>query len=107
MAKQTNQVNRELKQLDAKDSLLLHVTELRCRRVNEESNMPLIRLPSPGPTSVHSAIQNPKATNNCKPPPINQSTPTSISSISPQSSLDLDTDHGDMIDETIKHVTHN
>ena len=32
--------------------------------------------------------------------------PTSVSSISPQSSLELDTDHGDMIDETIKHVTH-
>ena len=32
--------------------------------------------------------------------------PVSISSISPHSSLELDTDHGYMIDETIKHVTH-
>ena len=68
--------------------------------------MPPIRQPSPDPTHVHGAMQNPKATNNYLPPPISQSTPTSICSIWPQSSLDLDTDHGDMIDETIKYVTH-
>ena len=68
--------------------------------------MPPIRQPSAGPTHVHGAIQNPKATNNCLPPLISQNTPTSISSISPQSTSDLDTDHGDMIDKTIKHVTH-
>ena len=64
-----------------------------------------IRQPSPGPTHVHSAIQNPKTTYICLPLPINQSTLASITSISPQSGSDLDTDHGDMIDETIKHVT--
>ena len=65
-----------------------------------------IKQPSPGPTCVHGAIQNQKAINNCLPPPISQCTLASISSISPQSSSDLDTDHGDMIDETIKHITH-
>ena len=50
--------------------------------------------------------QNPKATNNFLPPLISHSTPASISSILPQSSSNLDTDHGDMIDETIKHFTH-
>ena len=55
---------------------------------------------------VHGAIKNPKASNNCLPLPISQSTPASISSISPQSSSDLDTNHADMIDKTIKHATH-
>ena len=67
--------------------------------------MPPIRQPSPGPTSMHATTQNPKATNNCIPAPVNQSSPASISPISPQSRSDLGTDHGDMIDETIKHVT--
>ena len=31
--------------------------------------------------------------------------PASVSPVSPQSSSELDTNHGDMIDETIKHVT--
>ena len=70
----------------------------------EEPHIPLIRWPSPDPTSVHSAIQNPKATNTCLPLPINQSTPASIIFISPQSSSDLDTDHRDVMDETIKHI---
>ena len=72
--------------------------------VNKESHMLPIRQPSPGPNNVHRTIQNPKATNNCLPSPIYQSTPSSISFFLPQSSLDLDTDHGDMIDEIIKHV---
>ena len=54
---------------------------------------------------VHGAIQNSKITNICLPPPINQSTPASVGSILPQSSSDLDTDQGDIIDETIKQVT--
>ena len=48
MAKQTNQVNRELKRLEAKqnDTSLLHVRELRGRKVNEESHIrPLGSLP--------------------------------------------------------------
>ena len=68
--------------------------------------MPSIRQPILGPTHVHGAIQNPKATNNYLPSPISLSTPASISSISPQSSSDLDTNHGDKRYETIKQVTH-
>ena len=40
----------------------------------------------------------------CLPLPINQSTPVSISSISPQSSSDLETDQGDIIDEKVKQI---
>ena len=50
------------------------------------------------------AIQNSKANGICLPPPINQSTPALVSLVSPQSSSDLDTDQGDIIDETIKWV---
>ena len=100
-------MNRKLKKLDAKetDPSLLYVREPRGRSVNEESHMCPIRQPSPCQTHVHGANKNPKATNNCLPLPIIQSTPASITSISPQSSSDPDTDHGDMIDDTIKHVT--
>ena len=35
---------------------------------------------------------------------MNQSTPALVSPILPQSSSDLDTDQGDIIDETIKQV---
>ena len=58
------------------------------------------------PNSCAWCKPKPKSTNNCLSPPISQNTPASISSILPQSSSDLDTDHGDMIDETMKHVTH-
>ena len=54
---------------------------------------------------MHSTPKNQKSTNICLLPPLNQNTPVSISSISPQSSSDLDTDHDDMIDETIRHLT--
>ena len=42
MAKQTNQLPKELKQLDAKeiDSFLLYIRQLRGRSVNEESSTP-------------------------------------------------------------------
>ena len=63
-----------------------------------------MRQPSPGPTIVHDTTQNSQTTNHL-PPIISQSTPASINSISPQSRSELDTNHGDMIDETIKHVT--
>ena len=73
--------------------------------VSVRSHTPPIRQPPSGPTCVHDAIQKSKVANICLPPPVSQSTPASISSISPQSSSDLDTDHGDIIDETIKKVT--
>ena len=68
--------------------------------------MPPLGQPSPGPTHVHDATQNPKPNTNDLPNPVSQSAPASICPTSPQSSLELDTDHGDMIDETIKHVQH-
>ena len=66
--------------------------------------MPSIRKPPPGPIHVHGAVQNSKINGSCLPPPINQSTPMSVSSILPKSSSDLDTDQGDITDETIKQV---
>ena len=94
-----------MKQLKAKETnpFLLYVRELRGRNFNEESYTHTIRQPYPGPTHEHSATQNLKSTNHL-PTPLGQSTPASISPVSPQSSLELDTDHGDMIDETIKHM---
>ena len=68
--------------------------------------MPPIRQPSPGPTHVYGAIQNPNTITKYLPPPVSQRTPVSSSSISPQSSLEIDANHGELIDETIKHVTH-
>ena len=99
-------MNRELKLVEAKvtNPSLLYIRELGDRNVNEESHTPSIKQSSPGPTHVHGATQNPKTTDHFQ-PPIIQSTPASISSILPWSSLELDTNHGEIIDETIKHVT--
>ena len=82
MAKQNNQVARELKQLDTKepDPSSLNVMELRGRSVNEELHMPSIRQPPPGPIYVHGAIQNSKVNGMCLPPFVNQSTPASAPS---------------------------
>ena len=106
MAEQNNQVARELKQLDTKelDPTSLNVWELRGRSVNEELCMSSIRQPPPGSICVHGAIQNSKVNDMCLPLPLNQSSLVLVSSISPQSSSDLDTDQGDIIDETIKQV---
>ena len=54
MAKQTNQLPRELKQLDMKEIKLslLYIRELRGRIINEESGTPPFKQPSPGPTHV-------------------------------------------------------
>ena len=104
MAEQNNQVARELKQLDAKelDPASLNVRDLRGRSANEELHMPSIK--QSAPLCVYGAIQNSKLIGICLPPSINQSTAASVSSISPQPSSDLDTDQGDIIDETIKQV---
>ena len=60
MAKQTNQLCRELKQLDTKetDPYLLYIRELRGSSVNEESGTPSIKHPSPGPTQVQNLKDN-------------------------------------------------
>ena len=54
---------------------------------------------------VYGAIWNSKVNGIFLPPPINQGTPELVSYILPQSSSDLDTEWGNMIDETIKQVT--
>ena len=66
--------------------------------------MPSIRQPTLGPICVHGASQNSEMNGICLPPPVNQSTPASGSSILPQPSSDFDTDQGDIIDNTIKQV---
>ena len=108
MAKQTNQLPKELKQLDAKEIYpsLLYIRQVRGRSVKEEASMPPIKKPSPGPTSVQSINNNLTPTVDSLPPPICQSTPEASSSISAQSSSELDTDQDEMIDETITDVTH-
>ena len=103
MVEQNNQVAREFKWLDAKElhPSSLNVRELRGRGVNEELHMPSIRQ-AQYMCMVQFKIK--KINGICFPPPINQSTPVSVSSISPQWSSDLDIDQGDIIDETIKQV---
>ena len=49
-------------------------------------------------------MQNSKLSGMCLPPPVSQSTPKSISSISSESRSDLDMDQGDIKDETTKQV---
>ena len=106
MVEQNNQVARKEKQLDVKESdpSSLNVRELRGRSVNEELHMPSISQPPPGSICVHGAVQNSKFNGISLLPPINQRTPASVSSILSQSSSDLDTDHGEIIDETIRQV---
>ena len=53
---------------------------------------------------MYGAAQNSNLNGICPPPPINQSTAVLVSSILLQSSSDLDTDQGEIIDETIKQV---
>ena len=72
--------------------------------MRSHTHTPLDSLPQAQPVCmVQPKIQK---TTNYIPPPIRQSTPASTSSIAPESSLELDTNHCDVIDETIKHVTH-
>ena len=58
--KNSNQVVRELQQLDVRESYpsSLNVRELRGRDVNEELHTPSIRQPTPGPIHVHSTVRN-------------------------------------------------
>ena len=106
MAEQNNQVARESKWLDMKepDPSSLNVRWLRGRSVNEELHTTSIRQPHSGTIHVHGAVQDSSINGICLPPPINQCTSASVSSISPQSNSDLDTDQSKIIDETIKQV---
>ena len=91
--KNSNQVVRELKQLDSRkpDPSLLNIREMTGRNINEELHIPSIRQPHPGPIHVLSTVHNLEK-NICLPPPISQSTPALVNTILPQSSSDLDTD---------------
>ena len=103
--KNSNQVVKKLKWLDMKepDPSSLNVRELRGRNVNEKLHIPSIRQPLPGPIFVHSTVQILEK-NICLLLPINQNTPTLVSTILLQSSLDLETDHSEIIDEMLKQV---
>ena len=106
MAEQNNQVARELKWLDAKEMYpsSWNVKELRGRSVNEEWHTASITQPPPSPIHVHGVCQNLKVNGICLPLSINQSSPVLVSSIFPQSGSNLDTEKGDIKDETIKQV---
>ena len=86
------------------DPISLNVRDLRGRCVIEMLHTPSIRQLPSGLICVHGAIQISQLNGMCLPPPINQSTPASVSSILPQSSSELDTDQGDIIDKIIKQV---
>ena len=107
MAKQPNQLPRELKKLEAKeiDPSLLHVRELRGRNVNGEPNLPHNKQPPTGPKSKRSIINDPTTASNKTPPFIPQGDLEARSPVPIQSSSELATDQGDMIGETIKQVT--
>ena len=81
--KNSSQVVRELKWLDAKepDPSIINVWELRGRNVNEELHTPSIRqLPSDS-INVQSTVQTLDKKNLSLPASINQSTPASVSAI--------------------------
>ena len=105
MAKQPNQLPRELKQPEAKqiDPFLLYIRELRGSSVIKESNLPPIKHP-PGPNHKWSITNSPTTTNNSLPPPICKNTLKANSMTLAHSNSELDTDQGDMIDKTIKQV---
>ena len=104
--KNINQVVRELKCLDVKesDSSILNEWELRGRNVNEElhasSTTPLV----PRPSTCTKNSKNLRQKKLSLLPPISQLTPALVSAVSPQSSSDLNTDQGKAVDETIGKV---
>ena len=91
-----------MKWLDEKepDLSIINIWELRGRNVNEELHASSIRPQPPGPVCVKSTVQTSDKTNFSLPPPISQSTPASVTVISPKSSSNLDTDQGKALDET-------
>ena len=102
----SNQLVRELKQLDAKEPhpSVLNVWELRGRNVNKELHAPSIRPLPPGPVCVQSTVQTLDKKNLSLLPSISQSIPVSVIAISPKSSSSLDTDQGEAVDETLGKV---
>ena len=86
------------------DPSIINVWELRGRNVNEELHSPSIRPLSPGPVCVQNTVQTLDNKNISLLPPINQSTPALVTTISHKSSSDLDTDQNEALDETLRKV---
>ena len=80
--------------------------ELRGRNVTEESNLPPIKQHPTDPNHKWTITNGLTTTNNNLPPPIHQTTLEMDSPTPVQFSSQLDTDQGDMIEETIKQVMH-
>ena len=81
----------------------MNMPELTGRNVNEELHTTSIRQPHPGPIHVKGTVQTlDKKTLIYQ--PISQSTPASVSTISPKSSSYLDTDQGKALDEMLRKV---
>ena len=102
----SNQVVRELKQLDVKEPepSIINIQELRGRNANEELHTLSIR--QPPQTQYMYKVQYELYTKKLSlPPPISQSNPASVSMISPKPISDLDTDQGETIDVSLKSCT--
>ena len=97
-------MNRELKWIDAKEPapFSLNIKELRGSSANEELHMPFIRQSLQNPICMHGTIQISNIPGIFLPPPIHGSTPACIIINLPQSSSDLETDQGDIKDESFK-----
>ena len=74
--------------------------------VNEESNLHSIKQPPKGPNCKQSITNSHTTATNSLPPPICQSNIQTNYLTSAQSSSEMDTDQCDIIDDTIKQVTH-
>ena len=86
------------------DPSIIFMQELRGRNVNEELHTPSIKQLPPGPIHVQGTVQTLDNRNLNLPPPISQSTPASVNTISPKSSSNLDKDQGEAINETLRKV---
>ena len=103
--KNSNQVVRKLKLLNVEepDLSIINIQELRSRNVNEELHtLPIRQLP-PGLICVQSTVQllDKKILAYHT---ISQSIPALVSTISPKSNSDLDTDQDEIIDDTLRKV---
>ena len=104
--KDPNKLAKELKWLDVKEPDLsrINVWELRVRNVDEELQVPCMRLPTKGLTHVQNTVQIFKTTNLSLPPLIDQSAPALVTTISAKSSSDVNTDQGEALDEILRKV---
>ena len=95
---------RELKWLDTKepDPSIINIWEVRGRTVNEELHATSIWPLPPDPVPIQNIVQTLDKKNLSLPPSVNQSIPALVTTISPKSSSDLDTDQGEAVDETLR-----